>query len=101
MPDLVNGEARQGVAVLVQRINDCQATSRRRWEQHDRAHATLAQQLSDVERGIHQINLSLAAGGVEMRKAELDRNSKIWVAVVGAIIVGIQVAGTIIVATLR
>jgi len=36
-----------------------------------------------------------------MRKAELDRNSKIWVAVVGAIIVGIQVAGTIIVATLR
>lgn len=98
---LVNGEARQGVAVLTQRINDCQAASARRWDQHDRIHACMAHQLADVERGIHEINLTLAAEVADVRKAELDHSSKIWVAVVGAIVVAINVAAQIVIALIR
>lgn len=97
---LVNGEARQAVAVLTQRMNDCQQQAGFRWESHERAHTCLAQQLADVERGVTAINLTLASGGAELRKAELDRSSKIWVAVAGSVVVlinaGLQVLLTLI-----
>lgn len=101
MPDIANGEARQGVAVLTQRINDCQTASAIRWDQHDRIHAQISRQLADLERGIHQINLTLAAEVADVRKAELDHSSKIWVAVVGAIVVAINMAAQIVIALIR
>ncbi len=100
-PELVNGEARQAVAVLAARMEDCQKSSGLRWEQHDRAYACLAQQVSDVEKGIQQIKLTLASGGADVRKAELDRSSKVWVAVIGVVIVLINAAVQIAVAVVK
>lgn len=94
--ELVNGEARQAVAVLVQRVNDCQEASSRRWEQHDRAWSGLSQQVADVEKGVQEIKVCIAAGGVDMRKAQLDHSSKVWVAITGLVVVivnaGVQLA---------